>query len=110
MTIAADVEESLQTRVCGRRQLVMRPALANTANQNGMPGPSPRHSLGRGRQKLPPPQRQWFSKVDTATCCGFEQIYPLQHCGVATHSRLLEPLSYMWGFKTTTFQKRNVPG
>ena len=26
------------------------------------------------------------------------------------HSKLLEPLSYMWGFKATTFQKRFVPG
>ena len=26
------------------------------------------------------------------------------------HSRVLEPLSYMWGFTTTTFQKRFVTG
>ena len=52
------------------------------------PGPIPRQSLRRGRQKSISSQRQWFSEVKIANIGAFEGFFPLRHSGVVLGSYL----------------------
>ena len=66
-----------------------------------------RADMVRIRQSRPPSDVSRKAKVLSAFEAGPRR---LPGRTPPPHPRVLEPLSYMWGFKTTTFRKRFVPG